>query len=39
MIQNQTWKDETRILITDERNHGSIQISIPLYVSDIFWQS
>lgn len=36
MIQNQTWKDETRILITDERNHGSIQISIPLYVSDIF---
>lgn len=36
MIQKQTWKDEIRILITDEKNHGSVQISIPLYVSDIF---
>ena len=29
MIQKQTWKDEIRILITDEENHGSVQISIP----------
>ena len=36
MIQKQTWKDEIRILITDEQNHGSVQISIPLYISDIF---
>lgn len=36
MIQKQTWKDDIRILITDEENHGSIQISIPLYDSDIF---
>lgn len=36
MIQKQTWKDDIRILITDEENHGSVQISIPLYVSDIF---
>ena len=36
MIQKQTWKDETRILITDEKNLGSVQISIPIYVSDIF---
>jgi GNAT superfamily N-acetyltransferase len=36
MIQKQTWKDEIRILITDEKNLGSVQISIPLYVSDIF---
>ena len=36
MIQKQTWKDETRILITDEEHIGSVQISIPLYVSDIF---
>ena len=36
MIQKQIWKDEIRILITDEENHGSVQISIPLYVSDIF---
>lgn len=28
MIQKQTWKDEIRILITDEENHGSVQISI-----------
>lgn len=35
MIQKQTWKDEVRILITDEENLGSVQISIPLYVSDI----
>lgn len=31
MIQRQIWKDEIRILITDEQNHGSIQISIPHY--------
>lgn len=36
MIQKQAWKDEIRILITDEENHGSVQISIPLYVSGIF---
>lgn len=36
MIQKQTWKDEIRILITDEEGLGSVQISIPLYVSDIF---
>lgn len=36
MIQKQTWKDEIRILITDEENLGSVQIFIPLYVSDIF---
>ena len=36
MIQKQTWKDEIRILITDEENLGSVQISIPLYVSDVF---
>lgn len=35
MIQKQTWKDEIRILITDEENLGSVQISIPLYVSDV----
>ena len=35
MIQKQHWKDEIRILITDEQNHGSIQISIPYYDSDI----
>ena len=36
MIQKQSWKDEIRILITDEEKLGSVQISIPLYVSDIF---
>lgn len=36
MIQKQTWKDEIRILITDEENLGSVQVLIPLYVSDIF---
>ena len=36
MIQKQTWKDEIRILITDEEHIGSVQISIPLYASDIF---
>lgn len=36
MIQKQTWKDEIRILITDEENLGSVQILIPLYTSDIF---
>lgn len=35
MIQKQYLKDEIRILITDEQNHGSIQISIPYYDSDI----
>lgn len=29
MIQYQHWKDSTRILIIDERNHGSIQVFIP----------
>ena len=37
MIQKQTWKDEIRILITDEENHGSVQISIPLYVR--YWDT
>ena len=36
MIQKQTWKDEIRILITDEENLGSVQIGIPFYVSNIF---
>ena len=36
MIQKQTWKDEIRILITDEENLSSVQIFIPLYVSDLF---
>ncbi len=36
IIQKQTWKDEIRILIIDEENFGSVQIAIPLYVSDIF---
>ena len=36
MIHKQSWKDEIRILITDEEHLGSVQISIPLYVSDIF---
>ena len=36
MIQKQKWKEEIRILITDEENHGSVQISIPLYVRGIF---
>lgn len=35
MIQYQKWKDEIRILITDEQNHGSIQISIPRCKCDI----
>ncbi len=35
MIQRQLWKDETRILITDEQNYGSVQVSIPCYDSDI----
>lgn len=36
MIQKQIWKDEIRILITDEENLGSVQIRIPLYNSNIF---
>lgn len=36
MIQKQIWKDEVRILITDEENLGSVQIAIPLYASNIF---
>lgn len=35
MIQYQKWKDEIRILITDEQNHGSVQVSIPYYNSKI----
>lgn len=31
MIQYQKWKDEVRILITDEHCYGSVQISIPHY--------
>ena len=31
MIQYQKWKDEVRILITDEQNYGSVQVSIPYY--------
>ena len=36
MIQQQNWEDEIRILITDEQNCGSVQVSIPLYNSDIY---
>ena len=36
MIQYQKWKDEVRILITDEQNYGSVQVSIPFYDSRIF---
>lgn len=35
MIQKQTWKDEIRILITDEQNRGSVQIAIPCYKCNI----
>ena len=35
MIQRQIWKDEIRILITDEQNHGSVQISITRYECNI----
>lgn len=35
MIQYQKWKDEIRILITDEQNCGSVQVSIPCYDSRI----
>lgn len=35
MIQYQKWKDEVRILITDEQNHGSVQIAIPRYKCNI----
>jgi GNAT superfamily N-acetyltransferase len=35
MIQYQKWKDEVRILITDEQNYGSVQVSIPCYNSKI----
>lgn len=35
MIQYQKWKDEIRILITDEQNYGSVQVSIPCYNSKI----
>ena len=35
MIQKQIWKDEIRILITNELYQGSVQISIPFYDSDI----
>ena len=33
MIQHQKWKDEERILIVDEQNCGSVQVSIPCYSS------
>lgn len=29
MIQHQHWSEDTRILITDEQNHGSVQVCIP----------
>ena len=29
MIQHQHWSNDTRILITDEQNHGSVQVCIP----------
>ena len=35
MIYRQLWKDEIRILITDEQKYGSVQVSIPFYDSDI----
>lgn len=35
MVQKQIWKDEIRILITNELYRGSVQISIPFYDSDI----
>ena len=35
MIQKQIWKDEIRILLTNELSQGSVQISIPFYDSDI----
>lgn len=34
MIQHQHWEDSTRILITDERHHGSIQVFIPYRTED-----
>lgn len=29
MIQHQHWSENIRILITDEQNHGSVQVFIP----------
>lgn len=34
MIQHQHWEDSTRILITDEQHHGSIQVFIPKLSED-----
>lgn len=34
MIQHQHWEDSTRILITDEQYHGSIQAFIPNRAED-----
>lgn len=34
MIQHQHWEDSTRILITDEQHHGSIQAFIPNRTED-----
>lgn len=34
MIQHQHWEDSTRILITDEQHHGSIQVFIPKRTED-----
>ncbi len=34
MIQHQHWKDSTRILVTDEQHHGSIQAFIPHHTED-----
>lgn len=34
MIQHQHWEQSTRILITDEQHHGSIQVFIPKRTED-----
>ena len=34
MIQHQHWSEDTRILITDEQNHGSVQVCIPNKAAD-----
>lgn len=34
MIQHQHWEDSIRILVTDERHYGSIQVFIPKHTED-----
>lgn len=34
MIQHQYWNDSIRILITDEQNHGSVQVFVPKRTED-----